>query len=87
MSDVTPTNPHDRRFTINSDDATTASLRAKVNAMLQPPINPRAAAYWNEILADHVRNQHRKRVGAECHISRLKRNAPEQVVAMNEVAA
>ena len=84
---ITPTNPHDRRFTVNRDDETTVALRAKVASLLQPPINPVAAAHWNEILADHIRNQHRKRVGAQCFIQRWNRTAPEQVVTITEVAA
>lgn len=85
MTDHLPTNPinpHDRRFTVNSDDETTVRLRAKVAELLQPPVNPKAAEFWSEILADHIRNQHRKRVGAECHIQRWDRNAPEQVVTI-----
>lgn len=68
-------------------DETTASLRRKVAEQLQPPMNPKAAEHWNEILADHIRNQHRKRVGAELHISRWDRRKPEQVVTTAEEAA
>lgn len=81
------TNPHDRRFTVNSDDETTVALRAKVASLLQPPVNPKAAAFWQDILADHIRNQHRKRIGAECFIQRWDRNAPEQVVTLVQEAA
>ena len=76
------TNPHDKRFSMNSGDEKIAGLRAKVAALLQPPVNPKAAAFWNEILADHIRNQHRERIGAECHIQRWKRDAPEHVVTI-----
>jgi hypothetical protein len=79
---TTPVNPHDRRFAINSGDEKIAGLRAKVAECLQPPVNPKAAEFWNEILADHIRNQHRERIGAECHIQRWKRDATEHVVTI-----
>ena len=82
--ETTPTNPHDRRFTVNSDDETTAGLRAKVAALLQPPVNPKAAEFWAEILADHIRNQHRKRFGADLHIKRWDRYAPVNVVTLTK---
>ena len=84
---ITPTNPHDRRFTANSGDEKIAGLRAKVAECLQPPINPRAAAFWNEILADHIRNQHRERVGADLHVTRWDRTAPEQIVTISKETA
>ncbi len=85
--ETTPTNPHDRRFTANSGDEKIAGLRAKVSECLQPPINPKAAAFWNEILADHIRNQHRERIGADLHVTRWDHRAPEQVVTTIEEAA
>ena len=84
---ITPTNPHDRRFTVNSGDEKIAGLRAKVAECLQPPINPKAAEFWNEILADAVRNQHRERVGALLHVTRWDRTAPERIVTITERAA
>ncbi len=87
MSDTNLTNPHDKRFTCNSGDEKIAGLRAKVASLLQPPVNPKAAEFWNEILADAIRNQHRERIGAECHIARWDRNAPEQVVTVTEEVA
>ena len=80
--DITPTNPHDRRFSVNSGDEKIAGLRAKVAECLQPPINPNAASFWNEILADAVRNQHRERVGAYLHVTRWDRRQPANVVTL-----
>ena len=56
-------------------------LRAALDA------SPKAAEFWQDVLADHIRNQHRKRVGAQCFIQRWNRTAPEQVVTITEVAA
>ena len=69
--------PHDLRYSDNDGDETTALLRATLAKALQPPVAPRAASFWSEVLADHVRNQHRKRVGAELFIDRWDRSAPE----------
>lgn len=86
MTDTTETsdhiNPHDRRFTVNHDDETTVALRAKVAGLLQPPVNPKAAAFWQDILADHIRNQHRVKRGLPPIVERWDRGAPENVVTL-----
>lgn len=77
------------RFVLSPPDETTISLRAKVRECLQPPVNPRAAEFWQEVLADHIRNQHRKAAGLDPIIKRWDRNAPEMrvVTVPEDVAA
>ena len=69
-------------------DEQTVLLRAKVAEQLQPPMNPKAAEFWNEILADHIRNQHRKNAGLDPLVARWDRRAPERrVIEIREEAA
>ncbi len=64
----------DRRFTVNSGTAAIDSLRAKVDTLLlEQPMNWKAVERANQELADHIRNQHRKRIGAECFTKRWSR--------------
>ena len=67
--------------------ATIASLRAEVAKALQPGNSPKKAEFWQEVLSDHIRNQHRKTVGADLYVSRWDRTAPEfRVVVVQEGA-
>ena len=51
-------------------------------------MNPKAAEFWNEILADHIRNQHRKNAGLDPLVARWDRRAPElRVIEIREEAA
>lgn len=75
------------RFSNPDPDAAIVALRERVRQELTAPVNLRAAAHWNEILADKIRNQHRERRGLDPLVKRWDRNAPEQVVTITEVAA
>lgn len=84
-------NPYRREtggFAPAPTDETTILLRAKVSDLLQPPMNPKLAEFWNEILADHIRNQHRKNAGLDPLVARWNRNAPERRITetMEEAA-
>jgi hypothetical protein len=75
-------------FAPAATDDTIQRLRATVAQHLEPPINVKAAEFWSEVLADHVRNQHRLALGFECHTDRWDRDAPvRRVVEVIEEAA
>jgi hypothetical protein len=79
-------NPYTRNgiFICSPRDETTIALEAKVIEALQPGMSPKAGEFWNQVLADHIRNQHRKKVGADLHIQRWDRKAPEMRVVVVE---
>lgn len=80
-------NPNTRNgvFVSPPRDETTVELEASVFAALQPGMSPKAGDFWNEVRADHIRNQHRKRRGLDPIIGRWDRKAPEmRVVTIQE---
>lgn len=79
--------PLNGRYAVNPTDDTITRLRATVDQHLQPPVNRVAAEFWQTVLGDHVRNQHRMRIGMDVSIQRWDRTAPERrviVVAEDE---
>jgi hypothetical protein len=74
-------------FTCPPPDETTVLLRAKVLEALQPGMSPKAADFWNEILADHIRNRNRKNAGLDPIIARWDRKAPAMIVTIIEEQA
>ena len=81
-------NPHRNPaggFATEPVDDMTAQLRAAVADALQPGNSPKKAEFWNEVLADHIRNRNRKAAGLDPLVSRWDRNAPEmRVIVMME---
>jgi hypothetical protein len=79
-------NPNTRNgvFVSPPRDETTVDLEASVFAALQPGMSPKAGDFWQEVLSDHIRNQHRKRHGMDPIIARWDRKAPEMRVVVVE---
>lgn len=77
-------------FILDTPDETVQSLMRDIADALAAS-QPKLAELKQEILADHIRNQHRKARDMECHIARWNRNAPElrvvTVVEEGRVAA
>jgi hypothetical protein len=78
--------PITRKFVVAPQDETIAGLRAKVAEALQPGVSPKAGDFWNEVLADHIRNQSRVKAGLDPLVTRWDRNAPEMRFVLQEAA-
>ena len=63
-------------------DEVAAQLRMRLLEALQPGRSPKEAAFWGDVLADHVRNRHRKARGLDPIVARWDRGAPERRVVV-----
>lgn len=75
------------RHTVAPADPVIVTKRKHLALALRPPIHLAGAERFSRELADHIRNQHRVSRGLPPIVERWDRDAPEQVVTIEEVAA